>query len=429
MSFLKLSGTAFLHGLYKIWVESVTDSSMWLYDLLWNSSDLVFNFHVQPLTEEQRKNLQKRLEHDSKEQRTASGAQLVVATSAITSLDTHPDKDSAADYAPTWNTSPAEALGWNVSTAEYMPSSVLSCENTSIQSSMNSFRAEFPSTPQVESYENTSMQSSMNSFRAEFPSTPQVESYENTSMRSSMNSFTAEFPSTPQEESLLEGSNNFPENHVVSILERGCEGIPSENAVLQAAKRAAAAAAAKAAGTSAADKLTFGRSTRGLWASPGLTHSISAGNMIRLHGRVGDPRAMEPLQPSLESDIGNENLDNGAQAKVGRNVGVGGSSVLSDSSFGVSEVGNQVQEREKEMHRSGGSLDVVSKLPGSSGCKDASSPVTGETPVDQFRTSKAAGEQTKGSPELLESPSTERVTAVYTRRKKVDSLLRQALDL
>jgi hypothetical protein len=269
----------------------------------------------------------------------------------------------------------------------------------------------------------------MNSFRAEFPSTPQVESYENTSMRSSMNCFRAEFPSTPQEESLLEGSNNFPENHVVSILERGCEGIPSENAVLQAAKRAAAAAAAKAAGTSAADKLTFGRSTRGLWASPGLTHSISAGNMIRLHGRVGDPRAMEPLQPSLESDIGNENLDNGAQAKVGRNVGVGGSSVLSDSSFGVSEVGNQVQEREKEMHRSGGSLDVVSKLPGSSGCKDASSPVTGETPVDKFRTYKAAGEQTKASPELLESPSTERVTAVYTRRKKVDSLLRQALDL
>jgi hypothetical protein len=352
---------------------------------------------------------------------------LVVATSAITSLDTHLDKDSAADYAPTWNTSPAEALGWNVSTAEYMPSSVLSCENTSIPLSMNSFRAEFPSTPQVESYENTSMQSSMNSFRAEFPSTPQVESYENTSTRSSMNSFTVEYPSTPQEESLLEGSNNFPENHVVSILERGCEGIPSENAVLQAAKRAAAAAAAKAAGTSAADKLTFSRSTPRLRASPGLTHSISAGNMIRLHGRGGDARAMEPLQPSLESDIGNENLDNGAQAKVGRNVGVGGSSVLSDSSVGVSEVGYQVHER--EMHRSGGSLDVVSKLPGSLGCKDASSPVTGETPVDQFRTYEAAGEQTKGSPELLESPSTDRVTAVYTRRKKVDSLLRQALNL
>jgi hypothetical protein len=138
---------------------------------------------------------------------------------------------------------------------------------------------------------------------------------------------------------------------------------------------------------------------------------------------------MEPLQRSLESDLGNEILDNGARAKVGRNVGVGCSFVLSDSSFGVSGVRNQVQEREKEMHRSGGSPDVVSKLPGSSGCKDSSSPVTGETPVDQFRMHEAAGEQTKGSPELLESPSTERVTAVYTRRKKVDILLRQALDL
>jgi len=60
---------------------------------------------VQPLTEEQRQNLIKRIEHDSKDQQSVREI----------SADLVAQEESAFNYKPTLTTAPGEAQDWNSS--------------------------------------------------------------------------------------------------------------------------------------------------------------------------------------------------------------------------------------------------------------------------------------------------------------------------
>lgn len=65
---------------------------------------------LQPLTEEQRQNLIKRIEHDSKEQHVSPNSPREMPL----------EEDSACDYVPTMNPTASESSVWNIGPLQHL---------------------------------------------------------------------------------------------------------------------------------------------------------------------------------------------------------------------------------------------------------------------------------------------------------------------
>lgn len=155
-----------------------------------------------PLTNDQRQNLAKRIEHDTKEQQTAPSAP----------IDFNTSEDSYSEYMPTMNSAQTETSGWDVSLLKPLHQGTGSNASTSMT---------------AQSLQNT---------REIHPA-------------ATRSNFTQNQVSTMEEMNREE----------IQLTDTQKEDTPVENAVLLAARKAASAAAVQAAGTP--DKFLLSRSS------------------------------------------------------------------------------------------------------------------------------------------------------------------------
>ncbi|KAG0563115.1 hypothetical protein M758_8G005000 [Ceratodon purpureus] len=235
-----------------------------------------------PLTDDQRQNLARRIEHDSKEQ--------LNVPDIPTDLNNAP-QDSESEYMLTVNNSHNEALGWDVN-----PSQALNQDTTC--------------------YASTSMASHSLLNNREVSSA---------ALRMSIVS---------NQSSVVLAEVNKEE---IQLADTHKEDTPAENAVLLAARKAASAAAVQAAGT--IDKLLLSRS--GSVTGISLPKSRSFGRS--LVGRGNEASAMDLLQASFSSDGGRDLSSNAnSSSQAVSNTGTFSALALSSAGAGTGAVGDMM---------------------------------------------------------------------------------------